>query len=41
VQQYYTTEKIACNQIRFLQIHIGIACLGVLRLGPNKVIDKT
>ncbi len=42
VQKYYTTEKVARNQIGvFTLIAIGIACLGLLGLVSNKVVEKT
>ena len=42
VQKHYITEKVARNQIGvFTLIAIGIACLGLLGLIFNKVVEKT
>jgi putative ABC transport system permease protein len=41
IQKHYTTEKVARNQIGvFTLIAIGIACLGLLGLISNKVVEK-
>lgn len=42
VKKYYTNEKVARNQIGvFTLIATGIACLGLLGLISNKVVEKT
>jgi putative ABC transport system permease protein len=42
VQKYYSTEKIARNQIGiFTLIAVGIACLGLFGLVSNKIVEKT
>ncbi|MBL7856605.1 MAG: ABC transporter permease [Cyclobacteriaceae bacterium] len=42
IQSFYLTDKVAQNQIGvFTLIAIGIACLGLLGMISNKVVEKT